>query len=263
MTYEFLTLAVDAEVARVTLNRPAVHNAFNAALIEELRACFAALGAEAGVRAVVLAGAGPSFCAGADVQWMQQSLAYTEQQNWEDAQRLAIMLRTINECPRPVIARVHGMCLGGGVGLAAVADLVVAADDAKFGLTEVKLGIVPAVISPFVLAKINPGAARALFLTGERFAAPRGYEIGLVTSLAPAAELDAAVDAALVHLRSSSPAALPVAKEIWRRVPGMDPDAAFDFTTRTIARMRVSPGGQEGLRAFLEKRKPSWNERNA
>ena len=259
MTYQFLTLAVDAGVARVTLNRPAVHNAFNAALIEELRACFAALGDDAAVRAVVLAGAGPSFCAGADVQWMQQSLAYTEQQNWEDAQRLAAMLRTINECPRPVIARVHGMCLGGGVGLAAVADLVIAAADAKFGLTEVKLGIVPAVISPFVLAKINHGAARALFLTGERFAAQRGYEIGLVTTLAPAAELDAAVDAALAQLRSSSPAALPVAKEIWRRVPGMDPAAAFDFTTRTIARMRVSPAGQEGLRAFLEKRKPSWH----
>jgi methylglutaconyl-CoA hydratase len=259
MTYQFLTLALDAGVARVTLARPDVHNAFNAALIEELRACFAALSDDASVRAVVLAGAGPSFCAGADVQWMQQSLAYTEQQNREDAQRLAVMLRAINECPHPVIARVHGACLGGGVGLVAVADLVVAAADAKFGLTEVKLGIVPAVISPFVLAKITPGASRALFLTGERFSAQRAYEIGLVTTLAPAAGLDAAVDAALAHLRGSSPAALPVAKEIWRRVPGMDPDTAFDFTTRTIARMRVSPEGQEGLRAFLEKRKPSWN----
>jgi methylglutaconyl-CoA hydratase len=145
------------------------------------------------------------------------------------------------------------------VGLAAVADLVIAADDAKFGLTEVKLGIVPAVISPFVLAKINHGAARALFLTGERFPAQRAYEIGLVITLVPAAELDAAVEAALAHLRSSSPAALPVAKEIWRRVPGLDAAAAFDFTTPTIARKRVSPEGQEGLHAFLEKRKPSWN----
>lgn len=260
MTSEFLTLAIAGGVARVTLNRPAVHNAFNAALIEELRTCFAALGEAPDVRAVVLAGAGPSFCAGADVQWMQQSLAYSEQENREDAQRLATMLRTINECPKPVVARVHGACLGGGVGLVAVADLVIAADDTKFGLTEVKLGIVPAVISPFVLAKVNPGAARALFLTGERFSARRAYEIGLVTALAPADELDAAVDAALAQLRSSSPAALPVAKDLWRRVPGLPPDAAFDLTTRTIARMRVSPEGQEGLRAFLEKRKPAWQE---
>jgi methylglutaconyl-CoA hydratase len=260
MSYEFLTLATAGGVAHVTLNRPAVHNAFNAALIEELRACFAALGTAPDVRAVVLAGAGPSFCAGADVQWMQASLAYTEQQNWEDAKRLATMLQTINECPRPVIARVHGACLGGGVGLAAVADLVIAAEEARFGLTEVKLGIVPAVISPFVLAKVNPGAARALFLTGERFSARRAYEIGLATALAPADGLDAAVDAALAQLRSSSPAALPVAKDLWRRVPGLTPAAAFDLTTRTIAQMRVSPEGQEGLRAFLEKRKPSWNE---
>src|SRR4051794_21796578 len=192
MSYEFLTLDLADGVAHVTLNRPTVHNAFNAALIEELRACFAALGTQEGVYAVVLAGAGPSFCAGADVQWMQQSLTYTEQQNREDAERLARMLGTINACPRPVIARVHGACLGGGVGLAAVADLVIAADDAKFGLTEVKLGIVPAVISPFVLAKVNRGAARALFLTGERFPAQRAYEIGLVTTLAPPADLDAA-----------------------------------------------------------------------
>ncbi len=260
MNYEFLTLATADGIARVTLNRPAVHNAFNAALIEELRACFAALGSEPGVRAVVLAGAGPSFCAGADVQWMQQSLQYTEQQNWEDAQRLATMLTTINECPLPVVARVHGACLGGGVGLAAVADLVIAADDVKFGLTEVKLGIVPAVISPFVLAKINHGAARALFLTGERFSAQRAYEIGLATTVVPADGLDAAVDAALAQLRSSSPAALPVAKDIWRRVPALPSAAAFDLTSRTIARMRVSPEGQEGLRAFLEKRKPTWQQ---
>ncbi len=260
MSDEFLTLATGGGIARVTLNRPTVHNAFNAALIEELRACFAALGTTPGVRAVVLAGAGPSFCAGADVQWMQQSLDYTEEQNREDAGRLATMLTTINECPVPVVARVHGACLGGGVGLAAVADLVIAADDVRFGLTEVKLGIVPAVISPFVLAKINHGAARALFLTGERFSAQRAYEIGLATTVVSADGLDAAVDAALAQLRSSSPAALPVAKDLWRRVPGLPPAAASDLTSRTIARMRVSPEGQEGLRAFLEKRKPTWNQ---
>ena len=259
MTYGLLRVETAGGTARVTLNRPEVHNAFNAALIEELRACFAALGAQADVRAIVLAGAGPSFCAGADVQWMQQSLHYTEEQNRADAQALATMLRTIDECPRPVIARVHGACLGGGVGLAAVADLVIAAEDARFGLTEVKLGIVPAVISPFVLAKVNRGAARALFLTGERFGAERAFEIGLVTTVCPADMLDAGVEGALRHLAGSSPAAIPVAKELWRCVPQLAPDAAFDYTTGTIARLRVSEEGQEGLRAFLEKRKPGWS----
>lgn len=253
-----LLIARAGRVARVTLNRPAVHNAFNAALIAELTQTFTALSHDPTVRAVVLAGTGPSFCAGADVTWMQSSLAYTEQQNLEDAQRLAAMLRAIDECPQPVVALVQGAALGGGAGLVAVADLVIAEATARFGLTEIKLGIVPAVISPFVLRKMAPGPARALFLTGERFSAQRAYEIGLVTQLVSPGGLEAALADTLTHLQSSSPAAMPIAKEIWRTVRGLDAKAATDYTTRTIARIRVSPEGQEGLRAFLEKRQPAW-----
>jgi methylglutaconyl-CoA hydratase len=253
-----LLLTREGDVARVTLNRPDVHNAFNAALIADLTTTFTELSADAGVRIVVLAGAGPTFCAGADVNWMQQSLTYTEEQNLEDARRLAAMLKAIDDCAKPVIALVQGAALGGGAGLVAVADLVIAEETAKLGLTEIKLGIVPAVISPFVLRKMAPGPARAYFLTGERFPAPRGYEVGLVTHVVPPGGLEAALEEVLRALRSSSPAAVPVAKALWRTVRDLDPDAATDYTTRAIARIRVSPEGQEGLRAFLEKRKPSW-----
>ncbi|HMA33002.1 MAG TPA: enoyl-CoA hydratase-related protein [Chloroflexia bacterium] len=253
-----LLLEHTGAVARVTLNRPAVHNAFNAAMIADLARIFAELSADPGVRVVVLAGAGPSFCAGADIHWMQESLAYSEAENLADAQRLALMLRAIDECTKPVVALVQGAALGGGAGLVAVADLVLAEEGARFGLTEIKLGIVPAVISPFVLRKMLPGPARALFLTGERFSAARAYELGLVTTLTPAGQLEEALAAVITQLHSSSPAAVPVAKEIWRTVRGLAPEAAFTYTTGTIARIRVSPEGQEGLRAFLEKRRPQW-----
>jgi methylglutaconyl-CoA hydratase len=251
-----------AGIARVTLNRPEVHNAFNAALIADLERTFRELNTAPDVRAVVLAGAGPSFCAGADVTWMQGSLNYSEAENLADARRLATMLRAIDECSKVVIALVQGAALGGGAGLVAVADLVLAEETALFGFTEIRLGIVPAVISPFVLRKIVPGAARALFLTGERFRAQRAYEIGLVTTVVPPGKLEALLDGTLTQLRGSSPAAVPVVKDLWRQVPGLDSAAAFDYTTRTIARMRVSPGGQEGLRAFLDKRKPAWQDAN-
>lgn len=248
----------EGDVARVTLNRPAVHNAFNAALIANLTHSFTDLGRDPAVWIIVLDGAGPSFCAGADVNWMQQSLTYTEAQNLADAQRLAAMLQAIDECPKPVVALVQGAALGGGAGLIAVADLVIAEETAKIGLTEIKLGIVPAVISPFILRKMAPGPARAYFLTGERFTAARGYELGLVTTLVAPGGLAPALADALTALRSSSPAAVPVAKALWRTVRALDPLAAHAYTTETIARIRVSPEGQEGLRAFLEKRKPAW-----
>ncbi len=254
-----LLVTREGDVARVTLNRPDVHNAFNAALIANLEHSFTDLARDPAVRIIVLAGAGPSFCAGADVNWMQQSLTYTEAQNLADARRLATMLRAIDECPKPVVALVQGAALGGGAGLIAVADLVIAEETAKIGLTEIKLGIVPAVISPFVLRKMAPGPARAYFLTGERFPATRGYELGLVTTLVAPGGLEPALADALKALRSSSPAAVPVAKALWRTVRDLDPAAALDYTTTTIARIRVSPEGQEGLRAFLEKRKPAWH----
>ena len=247
-------------VTWVWLARPEVHNAFGAELIAELTAAFHGLAAAPGVRAVVLAGEGPSFSAGADVNWMKRSLAYTVEENLADARRLEGLFAGIAECPKPVIARVHGAALGGGAGLVAACDFAVAAEGARLGFTEVRLGILPAVISPFVLAKIGPGAARPLFLTGERFDAARALRIGLVQEVAPADQLDAAVDRIVKLLLGAGPEAIARAKRIVSHVPYLSREAARDFTTRLIAETRVTPEAQEGLRAFLEKRVAAWSK---
>ena len=243
-------------VLTVTLNRPDVRNAFNEVMIEELSHLFAGLPQDA--RIIVLTGAGPTFCAGADVQWMKKSKDYTEEQNAADARAMAHMYRTIDECPRPLVARVQGAALGGGSGLVACCDVVVAAEGTTFGFTEVRLGIVPANISTFVLPKIGARAARRYFLTGERFDAVEARRIGLVHEVVPAADLDARVGAIVAELQKCGPAAVATAKEIVREVSRLPRDQAIDYTVRTIARARVSPEGQEGLQAFLEKRKPRW-----
>jgi methylglutaconyl-CoA hydratase len=232
---------------RVTMARPERRNAFDAALIEELTEAFADVG---DARAVVLAGDGPSFSAGADVEWMRSSVELTYEENVADALRLRAMLDAIDSCPAPVIARVQGHALGGGCGLVACADIVVAEPSAQFAFSEVKLGIVPAVISPFALAKIGPSAARRYFVTGERFDAATALRIGLVHEVTP--ELDAAVETLAGELLGAGPAAARAAKEL-ARVP-----LAGDETARRIAERRTSEEGQEGLRAFLEKRPPSW-----
>jgi methylglutaconyl-CoA hydratase len=206
----------------------------------------------------VLTGAGPIFCAGADVQWMRKSKDYTEAQNAADARAMAHMYRALDECPRPVVAKVRGAALGGGSGLVACCDVVVAADGTTFGFTEVRLGIVPANISTFVLPKIGARAARRYFLTGERFDAAEAARIGLVHEVAPPDALDARVDAIVAALLECGPAAVATAKEIVREVSRLPREQAIDYTVRTIARARVSPEGQEGLAAFLEKRKPRW-----
>ncbi len=189
---------------------------------------------------------------------MSKAIAYSRNENLRDAEDLARMFEAIDVIPVPVIARVQGAALGGGTGLLAVSDIVIAADNAVFGFTEVKLGIIPAVISPYVLRKIGPSAARELFLTGARFSAARAREIGLVNTLVPEAELDAAVDACLTELSSSGPAAMAAAKALIREITGRRPDEVIGVTTGRIADQRVSPEGQEGMRAFLEKRKPDW-----
>jgi methylglutaconyl-CoA hydratase len=246
--------------ARVVMNRPEVRNAFNADLIVALRDAFEALGSDPAVRTIVLAGEGKAFSGGADVHWMRAALDLTEHENLVDAEAMAAMLKAINECPKPVIARVQGVALGGGSGLAAVADIVVAADDALFGFTEVKLGIIPAVISPFVLPKIGVSHARALFLTGERFSAAHARQIGLVHHVVPAQELDARIDAVLAEFRTSGPSAIAAAKQIIRTVEAApDAEHATAWTTRAIARQRTTPEGQEGLRAFLEHRVAAWH----
>jgi methylglutaconyl-CoA hydratase len=250
-------------VARVTLDRPEVHNAFNAELIGELRATFRKLADEPPdqLRAVVLAGNGPSFCAGADITWMRASLGLTREQNEQDAMVMAEMFDAIDTCPVPVIARVQGAALGGGMGLCAVSDLVVAETGAKFGFTETRLGILPAVISPFVIAKIGESHARALFPSGKRFDALRALRIGLVHEVVEGEEaLDSAVDSAVDDLLAAGPTAARAAKAIVREVRGLPHESTRWHTARRIATQRTSAEGQEGLRAFLEKREPAWRE---
>ena len=255
---ESIQLAVGDGIARITLARPEVRNAFNAEVIAALHDAFTRIAAADDVRAVVLAGEGKVFCGGADINWMRASLDLSFDANVGDAERMSDMFRAIDNCPKPVIARIHGAALGGGAGLAAVCDIAIASEDAVFGFTEVKLGIIPAVISPFVLAKIGPSQARALFFTGERFGALRAREIGLVHEVVPAGELDAAVDRRLAELRTAGPSAIAAAKLVVRRVLDNEYDDSRAITTQAIARQRVSPEGQEGLRAFLERRPASF-----
>jgi methylglutaconyl-CoA hydratase len=250
----------EGAVAHVFLSRPDVRNAFNAELIGDMHDAFVQLADEppAALRAVVLAGDGPAFCAGADVTWMRSALALSVADNEADAARMADMLEAVDACPAPVVARVHGAALGGGMGLCAVADVVVATSDTAFGFTETKLGILPAVISPFVLRRIGEGQARALFLTGERFDAERALRIGLVHEVAAdAAALDARIDAVVGELLAAGPTAARAAKAVIRDQRALDPDARR-LTVAAIARQRTSDEGQEGLSAFLEKRPPSW-----
>jgi methylglutaconyl-CoA hydratase len=250
----------DGTRARVTMNRPDVRNAFNAALIAALRDTFLALSEDDGVRSIVLAGEGKTFSGGADLVWMREALNLSEADNIRDAEAMAAMFLAIDRCPKPVIARVHGAALGGGCGLAAVADIVVAASDTVFGFTEVKLGILPAVISPFVLAKIGVSHARALFVTGERFTAAHAQTIGLVHHVVAPGELDARIATILDELRTTAPSAVAASKALVRNVSNATPGEATALTAREIARQRTTPEGQEGLRAFLERRPASWHD---
>jgi methylglutaconyl-CoA hydratase len=244
-------------VATVLLRRAEVRNAFNEVVIAELRQVFAALDDD--VRVVLLAGDGPVFCAGADIQWMKQSKDYTQQRNARDARAMAEMYRAIDECPKPVVGRVQGAALGGGSGLVACCDIVVAAEGTQFGFTEVRLGIVPANISTFVLPKIGARAARRYFLTGERFDAAEALRIGLIHEVVKPELLDSRVDAIARELLQCGPQAVAIAKELIRKGVSSPRDRAIDRTVRTIARVRVSKEGQEGLAAFLEKRAPRWS----
>jgi methylglutaconyl-CoA hydratase len=256
--YKYIESRRDGPVEYLTLNRPNVRNAFNEDVIAELTAWASAIAADRAVRVVVIAGAGKTFSAGADVQWMAKTVNYSQEENLRDAAAASAMFAAIDSLPQPVVGRIQGAALGGGAGLAAVCDVVVAEDSALFGFTEVKLGILPAVISPFSVAKIGRSAARELFLTGARFTAARAREIGLVHAVVPAAELDTTVNAYVQELLTGSPEAITAAKALIREVWGRPLDEARPLTARAIASRRVSAEGQEGLRAFLEKRKPSW-----
>ena len=245
-------------ILRVSLNRPEVRNAFDEEVIAALTALARSAAKDPTLRAIVLSGEGPAFCAGADLAWMTKAIAYTRQDNLRDAEDLARMLELLDSLPVPLIGRVHGAALGGGIGLAAVCDIVVAAEDTVFAFSETKLGVLPAVIAPYVIAKIGPSAARELFLTGGRFDAARARELGLVHRTAPLASIDEIVDGYIREILTSAPSAVAAAKELIKEIQGTRPAEVIGVTTLRIAEQRVSPDGQEGMRAFLEKRKPKW-----
>lgn len=251
----------DAGVARVTLDRPERHNAFDEALIAALTDAFRTLGAATDVRAIILSGNGKSFCAGADIAWMRRAGSWTDAENRADAMRLSDMLLAIDTCPKPVIARVHGAVAGGGVGLVACADLAVAIDGTQFRLSEVRLGLTPATISPFVIARIGAAQARRWFLTAEGFGAAQAQAIGLThETAADDAAADAIIAGWLSHLRAAAPGAVAAAKQLVRDVAGQPvTEALRAHTAAAIAARRASDEGREGLSAFFDKRKPEWN----
>jgi methylglutaconyl-CoA hydratase len=255
MTYNTLSIDEGDGILTVTLNRPEVHNAFNDELISEAIDLFQNIGSR-GARAVVLRGTGPNFCAGADLNWMSKMVSYTRDQNIHDSSLLAKMFALMNECPLPLIGSVQGAAIGGGVGLVAVCDVVIAASDAKFGLSEVKLGILPAVISPYVIAKIGTTHARALFLTGERFDAERALRIGLVHRVVD--DLDAAVAETVKQLKTSGPEAVRECKKLIAFVAANELAESIPYTIEAIAARRVSEEGQQGMQAFLKKEKAPW-----
>lgn len=253
------TLTVEhGPVTTVTLNRPAVRNAFNEELIRDLSDWAATVPSDGSVRVVVLRGAGASFCAGADLQWMSKMAAYSREENIADATTAASMFLALDSLPVPVIGRVHGAALGGGAGLAAVCDVVVAADDAMFGFTEVVLGILPAMISPYVVRKIGLSAAREWCLNGARFTATRAKEMGLVHDVVSPDRLDLTVDRHVQQFLKAAPSAIAATKALLRDVAGRLPADMLPRTVEAIASQRVSPEGQEGMRAFMEKRPASW-----
>jgi methylglutaconyl-CoA hydratase len=256
-----LKLEIRNKVAYVVLDRPDVHNAFNDDLVKQITEAFTQLGQRDDVRVIVLRANGKSFCAGADLNWMKRMVDYSFEQNVADARALGAMFLAIAKCPKPVIARVHGAALGGGAGLVAACDIGIALESVQFGFTEVKLGILPAVISPFVIAKIGPGRAREFFITGERFLAPVALNLGLIQHVAshePA--LDALVDSKISQIVTSAPTAIAAAKELVLGVTALTLESAIEFAADAIARSRAGAEGQAGMKAFLERQKPPWIE---
>jgi methylglutaconyl-CoA hydratase len=259
MSYETLEVSIAGKLATVTLNRPDVRNAFNEKTISEITLAFDELGRNDMVHAVVLAANGAAFCAGADLNWMKKMAGYTHAENNADALQLAEMLRTIYLCPKPVVAKVQGDCYAGGMGLVATCDIVVAADAVNFCLSEVKLGLIPATISPYVIKAMGENAARRYFLTAERFSAAEAHHIGFVHELVATDALDAKVSELVKALLANSPNAVKEAKALVRDVAGQPvSDALLADTALRIAHIRASEQGREGVASFLEKRKPNW-----
>jgi methylglutaconyl-CoA hydratase len=259
MDYQTLTVTITDRIGQVTLNRPDLRNAFNEQSIAELALAFDELGRNELVRAIVLAANGPAFCAGADLNWMKKMAGYSDSENRADAMRLADMLRTIYTCAKPVVAKVQGDCYAGGMGLVAACDVVVSVDTANFCLSEVKLGLIPATISPYVIKAMGEQAARRYFLTAERFDAQEAHRIGFVHEIVPAADLDTKVAGIVQALANNSPNAVREAKTLVREIAGAPvTEALLEDTANRIAGIRASLEGREGVASFLEKRRPSW-----
>ncbi|NQS97331.1 MAG: enoyl-CoA hydratase/isomerase family protein [candidate division Zixibacteria bacterium] len=258
MHYQTLTLTIDNRIARLTLNRPEVHNAFNEVMLAEILEVCTNIAQNKDVRILIFAGNGKSFSAGADLNWMRKMINYTYEENFADSMVLAKAMNALYSIPQPTIARVQGAAIGGGMGFVTGCDIAIASDKAIFSLSEVKIGLIPACIGPYVIRKVGPGKAREFFITGERMTPERALNAGFINQVVPHDELDQAVDDLTARLLSSGPEAIAYAKELIDRVPGMTWDEAKRYTADMIARIRIGDEAQEGCAAFLEKRKPGW-----
>ena len=258
MAYSTIQTRHEGEVGWITFNRPEIHNAFNSTVISELSAAFTEMESDSHIRVVVLTGAGKSFCAGADLNWMRGVITQSFDENLAEALALADLFWQIYTFKRPVIARVNGAAIGGGTGFVAVCDMAIAAKSAVFSFSEVKIGVVPACIGPYVVKKMGEGKAREMFITGERMSADRAFEVGLVNKVVDDNQLDVEVENLMQSILSSGPEAVAMAKKLVSEAPLMTPSQFKPFTAEMIAKLRVSAEGQEGMDAFLNKRKPKW-----
>lgn len=260
MNYQTLVITKKDDIVTVTMNRPDVHNAMNDVLMKELTDCFKHLSKDDSLSSIILTGNGKSFCAGADLLWMKRMVNFSEEENKKDSRLLLDMYETIYSCPKPVIGRVNGHAFGGGIGLLAVCDVTITVPETKFAFTEVKLGIIPAVISTFVAPRMSPADMRRFFITGERFDSSVAQTIGLIDLVVPADVLDTTVDSCAEQIRSSGPYAVKEVKQLIDNLLQMDNQEYKEFTVEKISELRVSQEGQEGITAFLEKRKPNWKK---
>lgn len=260
MKFETILLNIEPPISNLILNRPEVHNAFNAVMIRELASALEEIKKRKDIRVLILTGEGQSFCAGADLHWMREIINFSFEDNLRESKELAELIYQLDQMPLPTIARINGPTIGGGNGLHAACDIAIASDQAIFSLSEVKIGLIPAVISPYVIRRIGESQARHYFLTGERIKADKAQEIGLIHQCVPASQLDEAVGKIVKLLLSSGPVAIARSKELIQKVTKMSLDEAKEYTARVIAELRISPEGQEGMAAFLEKRKPRWAE---
>lgn len=258
--YQTIKYVKDKRVGRIYFNRPEIHNAFNATVIDEMSDLFDQLADDKELRVIVLTGEGKSFCAGADLNWMRSVVDQSFDENLNESNRLADLFYKIYSFKLPVIGRINGAAIGGGTGFVAVCDIAIASKTAQFSFSEVKIGVVPACIAPYVIKKMGEGKARELFITGERMPADRAYDVGLVNKFVDDDQLDETVEKMVQSVLSSGPEAVAMAKKLVSEVPAMSPDEFKSYTAEMIARLRISDEGQEGMDAFLNKRKPKWIE---